>query len=353
MLSLKKSIFIISIILFSLWVHFWWNCLHPSSKEGNNGEIIYIKSGVTTGEIADFLQEKRLIKNKLYFLLLSKAQGIDKGLKAGEYLFTKNMNTLNILKRLKKGMVLTHPVVIPEGYNLTQIAQALEEKGIATSFSFLKICNDKELCTQLNIEAESLEGYLFPDTYFLAKGMDPKQIVMMMVNHFFEKLPGNTEKLAKARNMSLHEIVILASLIEKETSDRKEMSLISAVFYNRLRKGMPLQCDPSVLYALGKIGKAPTKKDLSVDSPYNTYRNRGLPPGPIANPGLSAIKAALNPSEINYLYFVSKNNGTHHFSKTLSEHNYAVWKYQIRKEVAVESLPKTKITETEEGGKDG
>ncbi len=328
----KRSLFIILIILSAFWVHFWWFCLHPVSRSGRNGEVVYIRSGLSSGKIAGFLKGKGLIKNKFYFLLIAKIFDVDKGLKSGEYLFNKNMSTLNILHRLKNGMVLTHPVVIPEGYNIYQVARVLEQKGILSSFSLLKVCNDKELCRRLNIEADSVEGYLFPDTYFLAKDMNPEQIIMLMVNRFYEVLPEDAETLAKARNMSLHEIVILASLIEKETSDRKEMPLIAAVFYNRLRKGMPLQCDPSVLYAIGEVSKRLTKKDLQIDSPYNTYLNRGLPPGPIANPGLKAVKAALNPSELDYLYFVSQNNGTHYFSKSLPEHNYAVLKYQIRGE---------------------
>ena len=307
--------------------------MHSSSCRDDDGEIICIKSGLSTGEIAGLLKEKKILKHKLYFLLFSKIFRVEEGLKAGEYLFTKKMNTLDILERLKKGMVLTHPVVIPEGYNVWQIAESLEGREIVSSFSFLKVSNDKTLCSQVNIEAESVEGYLFPDTYFLAKDMNPRQIILLMVNRFYEMLPKDANRLARARNMSLYEIVILASLIEKETSDRKEMPIIAAVFYNRLRKGMPLQCDPTVLYALGKVRKRLTRKDLSIDSPYNTYRYRGLPPGPIANPGRPAIKAALRPNELDYLYFVSKNNGTHYFSKTLSEHNSAVFKYQIKGQI--------------------
>ena len=314
--------------------------MHSSCRQGDNGEIVYIKSGFSTREIADLLKQKGLLKHKSYFLLLSKIFSVDEQLKAGEYLFTKKMNIMDILERLKKGMVLTHPVVIPEGYNVWQIAETLEGKEIVSSFSFLKGSNDKALCSQVNIETESVEGYLFPDTYFLAKDMNPRQIILLMVNRFHEMLPKNAKRLAKARNMSLHEIVILASLIEKETSDKKEMPTIAAVFYNRLRKGMPLQCDPTVLYALGKVRKRLTRKDLGIDSPYNTYRYRGLPPGPIANPGRAAIKAALRPNEFDYLYFVSQNNGTHYFSKTLSEHNSAVFKYQIKGETGDSSKKK-------------
>ncbi len=315
--------------------------MHSSSRQDDDGEIIYIKSGLSTGEIADLLKEKRLLKHKLYFLLFSKISKVEERLKAGEYLFTKKMNALDILHLLKKGMVLTHPVVIPEGYNVWQIAETLEGKEIVSSFSFLEGSNDKAFCSQMNIEADSVEGYLFPDTYFLAKNMNPRQIILLMVNRFHEMLPKKAKRLARARNMSLHEIVILASLIEKETSDKKEMPTIAAVFYNRLRKGMPLQCDPTVLYALGKVRKRLTRKDLSINSPYNTYRYRGLPPGPIANPGRAAIKAALRPNEFEYLYFVSRNNGTHYFSKTLSEHNSAVFKYQIKGQIGDSSDKKS------------
>jgi len=338
---LRKIILISSIILVIFLVHFWWCCLLAPDMKDNRGEIVCIESGLSTDEIVSLLKEKGLIKNKTYFLILAKIFSVDKQLKSGEYHLTKNMNTLKVLDHLKKGMVVTHRVVIPEGYNLQQIARTLEKKKIVSSASFLEVCNDKEFCSRFNLdEAAGLEGYLFPDTYFLAKNLSPQQIVTFMVNRFFEILPKNAESLAKEKSMTLHEIIIMASLIEKETSDVREMPVIASVFYNRLKKGMPLQCDPTVLYALGKVNKRLTRKDLTVDSPFNTYLYPKLPPGPIASPGLEAIKAALNSSELDYLYFVSQNNGSHYFSKSLSEHNKAVRKYQIKRKAG--KLPEKK-----------
>ncbi len=346
----KPELFVVILIISVIFgIHFWWNCFHSSYVRQDNGTVIYVKSGLSAGQIASLLKEKRLIRNKYYFTFLAKMFGIDKHLRSGEYHFTKKMNALYILDHLKKGRVYTYRIVIPEGFNINQIAEVLEKKEIVSKESFLKVCNDKDFLSRFKIEAENLEGYLFPDTYFLSKNIGPEQIATFMVERFFRMLPKDILIQAKEKNMSLHEIITLASLIEKETSDIREMPFIASVFYNRLRNNMPLQCDPTVLYALGEVNKRLTRKDLKIDSPYNTYIYPKLPPGPIASPGLEAIKAALNAYESDYFYFVSKNNGSHYFSRDLIEHNKAVSKYRVKNQIVNEVSDK-KIVEKKNGG---
>lgn len=203
---------------------------------------------------------------------------------------------------------------------------------MANARKFIQQTRDRSLIDSLDIPGENLEGYLFPETYHFDKNTDERAIVKTMVDTF-KRRALKPEYLDRARELgfSFHKIITLASLIEKETGREDERELISAVFHNRLRKNMRLQCDPTVIYALKNFDGNLRKKDLGIDSPYNTYRYAGLPPGPIANPGLESIRAALYPASANYIYFVSKQNGSHEFSSALADHNRAVRKYQLKK----------------------
>jgi len=253
-------------------------------------------------------------------------------LKAGEYKLSPCMNLIKVLGILEQGRVLEHPFTIPEGYTIAQIARVLAELGLADEERFLKLAYDQKFISKLGIRTISLEGYLFHDTYRISKGNKEEEIIELMVGQFNKTITQNDRKRAAELGFSMHQIVTLASIIEKETSAPGERSLISAVFHNRLKRKLPLQSDPTVIYALGKdFDGNLTKKDLMTESPYNTYLYPGLPPGPIANSGRAAIHAALYPAEVDYLYFVSKNDGTHKFSTTHKEHIRAVRKYQRRR----------------------
>ena len=240
------------------------------------------------------------------------------------------MPPLEILAKLTRGDILTHPVTIPEGLTREQIAELLSGKGLGNRERFMKLTEDPVLVNKYGIQGETLEGYLYPDTYQFARGLSARSVIETMVNRFWQ-LVGPLKKRAKEVNMPIGEVVILASIVEKETGRSGERPIIASVFLNRLKRRMRLDSDPTVIYGLKNFNGNLTRKDLAKPTPYNTYLIRGLPPGPIANPGIASIKAVLYPAGTDFLYFVSKNDGSHYFSKTLAEHNEAVWKYQKRR----------------------
>ena len=252
-------------------------------------------------------------------------------IKAGEYQLTSRMNMLHLLDTLQQGKVLCHKVTIPEGYVIRQTAELLAGQDLVNKEKFIKAAGDQKLAKEFGLQADTLEGYLYPDTYYFSKGLSEKSIITTMVERFKSIIQPEWKKRCRKMGFTLHQIVTLASLIEKETYKKEEKPIISAVYHNRLQDGIRLQCDPTVIYTLENFNGNLTKKDLLIDSPYNTYRQYGLPPGPIANPGEESIRAALYPAEKDYRYFVSKNNGSHQFSRTLKEHNRAVFKYQKRR----------------------
>jgi UPF0755 protein len=225
--------------------------------------------------------------------------------------------------------VVRYQIIIPEGYTVRQIALRLAEKGIVEQQEeFLSLAFSVNFAGSLGIEGAGVEGYLFPDTYLFPKGVASAEVIRTMVGKFRRVYVPAFSQRAAELGMTDKQIVTLASIIEKETGVPEERPLVSAVFHNRLKRGMPLCSDPTVIYGIKAFDGNLRKLDLMRMTPYNTYLSRGLPPGPIANPGASAIQAALYPAPTNYLYFVSRNDGTHHFSATLREHNEAVWKYQ-------------------------
>jgi len=236
---------------------------------------------------------------------------------------------MEVVRRLEQGRGLVHQVTIPEGLAARQIAQLLAERGLVDQDRFLSLLRDRALLEGHGVEGDSLEGYLFPDTYRLVKGQAEDTIIQRMVRRFHEVFGPDEQARGARLGMSVRDVVTMASLIEREAKVPRERPLISAVFHNRLRVRMPLQSDPTVLYALSRFSGRLTKANLQAPSPYNTYVNHGLPPGPIANPGRASITAALYPAATRYLYFVSKNDGTHAFSKTLREHEVLVRRYQV------------------------
>jgi UPF0755 protein len=289
--------------------------------------VVFIKhdTGVTT--IADLLKERGVIQDRLLFILASVLRGSHDRLKAGEYQFVPSMGLLDVIRILEEGKVLVHKVIIPEGSTTWQIAALLDEEGLVDRERFLRLVMDRSVARQHVPEAETLEGFLFPDTYHLIKGLTEEEIIEKLVQRFFRTFSGDDELRAHKLGMNRYKIVTLASIIEKEALVDEEKPIIAGVFYNRLKRGMRLQADPTVLYGKRDGGRI-TRADLQANHPYNTYVQNGLPPGPIASPGGAALKAALYPSRVSYLYFVSKNDGTHYFSRTLEEHQEAVRKYQ-------------------------
>jgi UPF0755 protein len=287
-------------------------------------------SGVTT--IADRLVEAGVIRNRLEFRLAVWWTGSGRRLQAGEYRFDQPMRATQVLGKLARGEVYLRLITFPEGLRLTEMARLFEERGFGTAEAFLEAARDPSPIAALDPDAPDLEGYLFPNTYALPRTATARQLVRLMVRNFEQAFTPDLREATDARGLSVREVVALASLVEKETGLAEERALVSAVFNNRLRLGMRLQCDPTVIYALEQAGIWDgniTRAGLAIDSPYNTYRYAGLPPGPIAAPGRAALEAALQPADADYMYFVSRNDGSHVFSRTLQEHNRAVYEHQI------------------------
>jgi len=292
-------------------------------------EIFIVKKGCGLKSVAIELERKKLIKSKDLFIFWALLKGGSRDIKAGEYSLNQSMSPVTILTILASGAVKTHPLTIPEGLAAEQIADLLAQKGLVDKGEFMALAMDKNLAASFQIDGQSLEGYLFPDTYLLSRDMGARQIIDCMIKRFWD-IFSNLKK-GHETPMSLREIVTLASIVEKETGLAEERPLIASVFLNRLKRRMRLESDPTVIYGLKDFDGNLTKKDLQSPSPYNTYRNRGLPPGPIANPGRESLKAVINPAQTDYLYFVSRNDGSHYFSTTLREHNRAVIRYQKRR----------------------
>ena len=291
-------------------------------------QIVVIPEGSSYQQVASLLKREHLIKSRAAFILLGKSKAADRKIHPGEYELNAAMSAEQILSKLLAGRVVLHPVTIPEGFTMAQIGQLLGQLDITDTTEFLRLSRDGEFIESLGIQASSVEGYLFPETYHFARETKAKEVIRTMVDGVKRLWTAEWQEQAKRFNMSLHEVLTLASVIEKETGAQDERELIAAVFHNRLRRKIPLQSDPTVIYGLTAFDGNLRKRDLSNTSPYNTYRVQGLPPGPIASPGSHSIRAALFPSRASYLYFVSRNDGTHYFSSSLEEHNRAVEKFQ-------------------------
>jgi UPF0755 protein len=308
---------------------FWIFTAAPAVQAGPRVVDIPPHQGLTG--VAGRLDEAGVIRSPLGFMLLALARGTARSLKAGEYEIPQGSSTLAVLTQLEGGRVRQHAVLFREGGTLTELARILETERLARSDDVHRVARDPVFLKTLDVQAETLEGYLYPDTYQFVKGMTTEEILARMVARMRDQISPDLLERARAREFNVHQVLTLASIIEKEAVVRGEMPLISAVFWNRLKIDMPLQADPTVQFAVGKDGKALTRADLQVDSPYNTYRRQGLPPGPIASPSRAAIEAAVKPAAVNYLYFVSVDDRRHHFSAILAEHNAAVTQYRLAK----------------------
>lgn len=299
----------------------------------NKSEVYFIvKQGDSINKIAEYLLNKKVIRSKNFFLYYAKIKGFDRNIMVGNYIISTNKDLDFLFKKLTSGKSDFAIVTIPEGYNLYQIAKKLEEKGLLKKEDLLnaKISDfDKEGLIQLDKNAYyELEGYLYPDTYYIPYNLTSKEIINIMFERFINKYKPFIKR-QKELNLSLREVITIASLIEKESYNDEERRRISGVIYNRLQRNMPLQIDATVIYAITKGEKHINRlyyKDYKFESPYNTYKIIGLPPGPIASPGIKSIEAALNPEKHQYLYYVFSGNG-HVFSKTYEEHIKNVHKY--------------------------
>ena len=292
--------------------------------------LVEIPPGTPFTHVSHILGQNHLIGSEWFFTFLGRVQRVDRNIIPGEYELHAGMHPTELLSKLVKGEVYQYALTIPEGYNVAQIAELLDQKRLALKQDIFRLSRDPAFIQSLNVQALTLEGYLFPDTYHFSRFTPPESIIRTFVNRFHDVMTPEFKDRATVMGMTVQEVLTLASVVEKETGLAAERPLVSGVFHNRLRRGIPLQSDPTVIYALESFDGNIRKADLSVESSYNTYKVRGLPPGPIANPGLAAIRAALYPTQTDFVYFVARKDGSHQFSVTLADHNKAVDIFQRR-----------------------
>lgn len=301
----------------------WWQPLNLSRTE------VTVPDNVSAREIALFLADQNIVRNVDEFLLWLKLSGQEKQLKAGTYELYKYKNPLYLIGQLSRGGKSEIIVTIPEGSTIYETGRILVNQGLVDYTRFIELCNDDSLIAMLGLGVSSLEGYLFPDTYSLSSMQSEEAVIHMMVKNFLRRIPDFGLKDGD----SLHRIVILASIVEREAKYEDERPIIARVFLNRLNSNRPLESCATIFYIIKQYENAAPKQkltdqDLRIDSPYNTYLHLGLPPGPICSPGESSIRAAITPADVDYLYFVAKGDGRHHFSRTYREHASAKDRYQ-------------------------
>ncbi len=306
--------------------YWFWRDLHSPTILPSGGAIVAIAPGEPFRSVSARLQAAGVVRHGWTLRLWARWNGLDRTVRSGDYRFERPLSPVDVLAVLRAPTGALHRVTIPEGSTLQQVAALLAAAGFGGADQFLCLAQDADFLLDLDVPGSGVEGYVFPDTYAFAWSTPPEQVLKTMVGRFREQAAA-LQAQRRATGMSEPDMVILGSLIERETGAAYERALVSAVFHNRLRIGMLLQSDPTAVYGR-EAGGAPTAADLAVDTPYNTYRYRGLPPGPICNPGRAALEAALAPAAVPYLYFVSRNDGTHEFSATLEEHNQAVARFQ-------------------------
>lgn len=294
--------------------------------------LVTIPPGTTLPVTATILERAGVVGSATNFRLLARYTGEVSKIKAGVYDFSRPATPRDVLRRLARGDVVKHRVTIIEGMNLREIAARFEAAGFGPAGDFLALTRDRAFIRTLGLpEMASLEGFLFPETYLFAAGLSPKRILETMTAEFRRRVTPELQRSAATLGLDLLKLTTLASIIQKEAGNTGEMPLIASVFHNRLRRRMPLQADPTVIYGIPNFNGNLTKRDLLTPTPYNTYRIPGLPPGPIASPGADALRAAAMPATTTYLYFVARGDGTHVFSSNLKDHNVAVRRYQLRR----------------------
>lgn len=334
--TLRPEISLLSlVIVLVLLVSGWWQASFATSvHRGTTLVKVTIPPGATAREVGEILESRGVIKSALAFRLSALWYGVDQQLKPGVYQLQPGANLKYLLDQLVAGKVWEEEFTIPEGYTLKQIGQLLEAKGLMTQEEFWQAVSkpyDYEFLAGISPGPKYLEGFLFPDTYRVAVGDKPENIIRKMLDRFQEVYSEVSRHRAPGLELNTLQVVTLASLVEKEAKLDAERPLIAGVFLNRLKKGMKLESCATVEYLLEEPKPVLTYQDLEIDSPYNTYRVFGLPPGPIASPGRASLLAALNPAPTDYLYFVARPDGSHEFSRTLEEHNAAISRYQSQK----------------------
>ncbi|MGO9015816.1 MAG: endolytic transglycosylase MltG [Dissulfurispiraceae bacterium] len=285
---------------------------------------VQIPEGATYKQAINILYKNNLIRDKNIFIIMGRLTGLDRKIRYGYYSFWGKMSPFQVFRHLEEGKIIEYEVTIVEGDSLHEIGPKLAAAKIMTIDKFNQLVRDRDFLKLQGIDAPSIEGYLFPQTYKIPKGVNPKIVLKDMVSLFNAAYTDELRKRAKEIGWSENRVLTLASIIEKEAVTDQERPIISAVYHNRIKQGMPLQSDPTAIYGVKSSKHKITRNDLKKKTDYNTYVIKGLPPGPIASPGIKSIIAALNPAKVPYLYFVSQNNGTHYFSKTLAEHNAAI-----------------------------
>ena len=299
-----------------------------TTSPATSSVYIQIPRSASFREVSQLLRDKNLISNRWFFIALGKYKKVTNKIQSGEYYIPPGITPLKLLHILETGKVILHRITFPEGMTMREMADLLESKSICSAHQFLLITTNSYTIPCLHETFPNLEGELFPDTYLFPRNYPPKLVVAKMVKRFCQEYTPNMRKRAKEIGMTDRQVITLASMIQKEAMLKREMPIISSVFHNRLKKGMRLQSDPTVIYDIPYFTGKLTRKDLLNPTPHNTYRFKGLPPDPICNPGKDAILAALYPAKTDYLYFVARNDGTHVFSSTLEQHNIAVLLYQ-------------------------
>lgn len=298
--------------------------LFVPSDIGNSNMEVEIPEGATYKQAINILYKNNLIRDKNIFLVLGKLSGLDRRIRYGFYSFWGRMSPYQVFMRLKEGKIIEYEVTVVEGDSLLEIGDKLASCKIMSKDVFNRLTKDSEFLKSLNVDAPSLEGYIFPQTYRVPKGVNPRTVLKGMVDLLRKSYTDDMREEARKWGWSENKVLILASIIEKEAVTDVERPIISAVYHNRLKKGMPLQADPTAIYGVKSSRLKITRDDLKNRTDYNTYIIKGLPPGPIASPGIKSIAAALQPADVPYLYFVSQKNGTHFFSRTLEEHIAAI-----------------------------
>jgi UPF0755 protein len=296
-------------------------------------QLVEIPNGVGSRAIGRRLVAAGVIRDEPTYRIALWQSGAARRLKAGEYRFDRPMTPLEVIDKIARGDVVLLTLTFREGLTVQEMARVFERGGVGTASEFARAARDVSGIADLDPAARDLEGYLFPDTYSFPRKTDASRVVRAMVDRFRQMLTPEVKAAAEGRGLSVRQLVTLASIVEKETGRPDERPMVAAVYANRLKIGMALQCDPTVIYALQRAGQYTgnlRREDLMLESPYNTYRYPGLPPGPIAAPGKGSLEAAARPADADYLYFVSRNDGSHEFARTLDEHNRNVQKYQVQ-----------------------
>jgi UPF0755 protein len=329
--KMKRDISILFVCILAIFVIYSAADFLSPLPIGNKSIEIEIPRGSTFTQAVEILSKERLVRDKKLFLLIGRISGMDRKIKAGYYSIRGPLNPLTIFRMLKKGQIIEYEITVVEGDSLREIGKKLSEKNIINEEDFKELSSDEDFLSSHEIDAPTFEGYLFPDTYKVPKGMDPEETIDLMIDRMREKYSDELRGRAAELGLSEREVLTLASIIEKEAETDAERPLISAVYHNRLRKGILLQADPTSIYGIKSSGERITEKDIRRKTPYNTYVIKGLPPGPIASPGIKSIRAALYPAKVPYMFFVSNNDGTHTFSVTPAEHQVAVEMYRKKK----------------------